>query len=237
MTFEVLPAIDVAGGRLARYTPAGPEPVQTHGGDPIVAARVCVDAGVRWIHVVDMDLAFLGEARNLDVLRSIVALGVRVQAAGAIASDEEIEEALDAGASRVVLGSAALTDIAAVAASIERFGDRLAVGIEVDGERIRARGRRTTDLPLANTLGSAVAAGATRFVLTAVPRVSTLTGPDLGALAGIVAWKRPVIAAGGIATLDDLIAVRDAGAEGAIVGRAALEGGLDLANTIASLSR
>ena len=236
MTFEVLPAIDVAGGRLARYTLAGPEPAGAHGGDPIVAARACVNAGARWIHVVDMDLAFLGEARNLDVLRSIVALGASVQAAGAIASDVEIEAALDAGAARVVLGSAALVDMAAAAASIDRFGDRLAVGIEVEGDRIRARGRRTTDLPLAGTLGSAVAAGATRFVLTAVSRVSTLTGPDLGALASVVACKRPVIAAGGIASLEDLIVVRDAGAEGAIVGRAALEGGLDLANTIASLS-
>jgi phosphoribosylformimino-5-aminoimidazole carboxamide ribonucleotide (ProFAR) isomerase len=236
MTFEVLPAIDVAGGRLVRYTPAGPEPVEAHGGDPIVAARACVDSGARWIHVVDMDLAFLRTARNLDVLGSIAALGASVQAAGAIASDGEIEAALDAGAARVVLGSAALADMAAATASIGRFGDRLAVGIEVDGERIRARGRRTTDLPLADTLGSAVAAGATRFVLTAVPRVSTLTGPDLGALAGVLTCERPVIAAGGIATLDDLIAVRDAGAEGAIVGRAALEGALDLAAAIAAFS-
>jgi phosphoribosylformimino-5-aminoimidazole carboxamide ribonucleotide (ProFAR) isomerase len=236
MTFEVLPAIDVAGGRLARYTPAGPEPVEAYGGDPIVAARACVDAGARWVHVVDMDLAFLGVARNLDVLRSIVALGARVQAAGAITSDGEIEAALHAGAERIVLGSAALIDMAVAAASIGRFGDRLAVGIEVDDERIRARGRWTTDLPLADTLRSAVAAGATRFVLTAVPRVSTLTGPDLGALASVIACERPVIVAGGIATLDDLIAVRDAGAEGAIVGRAALEGGLDLASAIASLS-
>ena len=236
MTFDVLPAIDVAGGRLARYTPGGPEPVQAHGGDPIVAAQACVEAGAAWIHVVDMDLAFLGEARNLDVLRSIVALGVQVQAAGAIASDAEIEAALEAGASRVVLGSAALADMAVASRAIERFGDRLAVGIEVDGERIRARGRQAIDLPLADTLGSAVAAGATRFVLTAVPRVSTMKGPDLGALAGVVALERPVIAAGGIATADDLMAVRDAGAEGAIVGRAALEGGLDLAKAFASFS-
>lgn len=235
MTFEVLPAIDVAGGRLARYTPGGPAPIQAHGGDPIVAARACMDAGARWIHVVDMDLAFSGEARNLDVLRSIVALGARVQAAGAIVSDAEIEAALEAGAARVVLGSAALADMGAAAGSIGQFGQRLAVGIEVDGERIRARGRRPTDLPLTDTLGSVVAAGVSRFVLTAVPRVSTLEGPDLGALAGMVAFGRPVIIAGGLATTDDLVAVRNAGAEGAIVGRAALEGGLDLAKAIATL--
>ncbi len=236
MALEIFPAIDLVGGRLARYTSAGPEPVEAHGGDPVVAARSCIDAGARWIHVVDMDLAFSGEARNLEVLRSIVALGVHVQAAGAIASDAEIEAALDAGAARVVLGSAGLADMTSAAASIGRFGDLLAVGIEADGERIRARGRQTADLPLADTLASAVAAGAKRFVLTAVPRVSTLTGPDLGALAGVLAHKRPVVVAGGIATLEDLVALRGAGAEGAIVGRAALEGELDLANAIASLS-
>jgi phosphoribosylformimino-5-aminoimidazole carboxamide ribonucleotide (ProFAR) isomerase len=236
MAFEVLPAIDVAGGRLARYTPAGPEPVEAYNGDPIVAAQAFADAGARWIHVVDMDLAFSGEARSLEVLRSIAALGVRVQAAGAIASDVEIQAALDAGCARVVLGSAALADMAAASASIGRFGDLLAVGIEVDGDRVRARGRRTTDLPLAGVLRSATAAGATRFVVTAVSRVSTLTGPELEALAGVLVCERPVIAAGGIATLDDLVALRDAGAEGAIVGRAALEGGLDLRNAIASLS-
>jgi phosphoribosyl isomerase A len=235
MAFQVLPAIDVAGGRLVRYTSAGPEPVEAHGGDPIVAAKAFMAAGARWIHVVDMDLAFVGVARNLDVLGSIAALGVSVQAAGAIASDGEIVAALEAGAVRVVLGSAALTDMATAVSSIERFDDRLAVGIEVVGERIRARGRRTTDLPLGETLGWAVAAGATRFVLTAVPRVSTLSGPDLEALPVVIGCKLPVIAAGGIATFDDLQALRDAGAEGAIVGRAALEGGLDLADAITSL--
>ena len=115
MAFEILPAIDVAGGRLARYSPAGPEPVDVHNGDPIVAARAFVDAGARWIHVVDMDLAFLGEARNLDVLRSMVALGVHVQAAGAIVSDGGIQASLDAGVARVVLGSAALADMTSAA--------------------------------------------------------------------------------------------------------------------------
>ena len=236
MTFEVIPAIDVANGRLARYTQAGPVPTEAHDGDPITAARMYVDGGVRWIHFVDMDLAFSGAARNLDVLRSIATLDVRVQAAGAIASDEEVQAALGAGATRVVLGSAALADMTAAAASIGRFGHRLAVGIEADGDRIRARGKSTTDLSLIDTLRSAMAAGATRFVLTAVPRVSTLAGPDLDALAGVVGCRLPVIAAGGISTLEDLVAVRDAGAEGAIVGRAALDGELDLADAVASLS-
>lgn len=235
MAFEVIPAIDVAGGRLARYSAAGPLPVGAHGGDPLEAARACTTAGARWLHVVDMDLAFSGEPLNLGVLRSIVAAGARVQAAGAIVEDVEIAAALEAGAARVVLGSAALADLDGASRLIERYGERLAIGIEVDGDRIRARGRRTTDLPLSETLRAAAAAGARRFVVTSVPRVATMAGPDLGVLTSAVGLGLPVIAAGGIASVDDLVALRDAGAEGAIVGRAALEGGLDLAIAIATV--
>ena len=84
MAFEVIPAIDVAGGRLARLSAEGTVPVEAYGGDPVAAARACLEAGARLLHVVDLDLAFTGEPRNADVLRAIVALGARVQAAGAI---------------------------------------------------------------------------------------------------------------------------------------------------------
>ena len=236
MAFDVIPAIDVAAGRLARFSPAGPVPVQAHGGDPVTAALMCREAGAKWIHLVDLDLAFSGESRNLDVLRAVVELGGRVQAAGGIADDDGVASALAAGAARVVLGSAALTDAHRARRLIARYGDELAVGIEADGDRIRARGYRTTDLPLIETLDAAAAAGATRFVVTAVPRVATLAGPDLAAVAAAVRIGRPVIASGGMASIADLQTARDAGAEGAIVGRAVLEGGLDLAAAIASLT-
>ena len=192
MAFEVIPAIDVAGGRLARLTSEGPVPLDAHGGDPIAAARACLDAGARLLHVVDLDLAFTGEPRNADVLRAIVTLGARVQAAGAIVEDPEIAAVLEAGAERVVLGSAALNRLDETARLIERYGDRLVVGIEVDRDRIRARGRRTTDLPLHRTLSAVRSAGAARVVVTSVRRVSTMTGPDVGALAVAVRLGLPV---------------------------------------------
>ncbi|MGZ8618243.1 MAG: 1-(5-phosphoribosyl)-5-[(5-phosphoribosylamino)methylideneamino]imidazole-4-carboxamide isomerase [Actinomycetota bacterium] len=236
MAFQVIPAIDLAGGGLARLSAQGPVPLEAHGGDPIAAASACLAAGARLLHVVDLDLAFSGEPGNADVLRAIVALGAGVQAAGAIVEDRQISAVLEAGARRVVLGSAALLDLDEAARLIERYGDRLVIGIEVDRDRIRARGRRTTDLPLLQTLSAVYAAGAARIVITSVRRVSTMSGPDVGALAIAVRLGLPSIAAGGIASIDDLEAVRDAGAEGAIVGRAALEGRLDLTRAIASVT-
>lgn len=108
----MIPAIDVAGGRLARLSPDGPIAIEAYGGDPVAAAGACLEAGAAFVHVVDMDLAFTGEARNTGVLRSIAGLGAHVQAAGAIVADGEIAAALDAGSERVVLGSGALHDLA-----------------------------------------------------------------------------------------------------------------------------
>lgn len=235
MAFEVIPAIDVAGGRLARLSADGPVPLEAYDGDPIAAARACLAAGAHLLHVVDMDLAFSGERRNAATLRAIVALGARVQAAGAIVDDRQIDAALHTGCERVVLGSGALIDLEETERLIERYGERLVIGIEVEGDRIRARGRRSTDLPLTETLSAVHAAGAARALITIVRRVSTMSGPDVAAIAIAVSLGLPAIAAGGIASVDDLVAVRGAGADGAIVGRAALEGRLDLARAIASV--
>jgi len=234
VAFEVIPAIDIAGGRLARLSADGPVPHEAHGGDPIAAARACLAAGARLLHVVDLDLAFTGEPKNMDALRAIVELGGAVQAAGAIVEDGRVAAAIEAGARRVVLGSAALDDLEETRRLIERYGDRLVIGMEVDGERIRARGRRTTDLPLAETLSAVHGAGVALIAITSVRRVSTMTGPDVEALSIAVRLGMASIVGGGIRSIDDLVAVKDAGAEGAIVGRAALEGRLDLERAIAS---
>ncbi len=184
-----------------------------------------------------MDLAFTGEARNTGVLRSIAGLGARVQAAGAIVADGEIAAALDAGSERVVLGSAALHDLAEAGRLIERYGERLVVGIEVEGDRIRARGRRSTDLPLRETLEAVHASGAARCLITGVARVSSLTGPDVHALALAVRLGLPRDRRGRD-RLDRRPGRRcgTAGAEAAVVGRAALEGSLDLSAAIASVA-
>jgi phosphoribosylformimino-5-aminoimidazole carboxamide ribonucleotide (ProFAR) isomerase len=228
MGFEVIPAIDVAGGRLASYSPGGPVPASAFEGDPLAAAAAYAAAGARWVHVVDMDLAFGGLARNLDVVHAIAALGVRVQASGGIGTIDQASAALEAGAHRVVLGSAALVDEAVVVEAVASLAERLIVGIEVDDGRIRPRGANGVDLPLLETLGWLVAGGARVFLVTAVARVGSLDGPDVSVVERVVRAGRPVIAAGGIASMQDLASLRAAGAVGAVVGRAALEGGIEL---------
>jgi len=228
VTFEILVAVDVSRGVLARATSSGVERVDAFGGDPIAAARSAIEAGVRWIHVVDLDRAMTGMGRNLETVRAVAGLGCRVQASGGIVSSDVIEDVLAAGAERAVLGSAALGDLERSGELIAVFGERLAIGVEARGDRIRARGPRETDLPLGETVDALVAADAVRFVVTAVPRVGSLSGPNIDQVRRVAATGRPVIAAGGIGSLADLGLVREAGAEGAIVGRAALEGALDV---------
>jgi phosphoribosylformimino-5-aminoimidazole carboxamide ribonucleotide (ProFAR) isomerase len=233
MGFEVIPAIDVADGRLAVSTSDGPAPVGAFGGDPLAAARSFAAAGFRWVHVVDLDLAFHGEPRNVEVVRSVAASGLRVQASGGIRRLEEANTMLAAGARRVVLGSGALADEAATVDLLRTLAERVVVGIEVDEGRIRSRGAHPVDLPLSETLGWLVAAGAPAFLVTSVAHVGRLQGPDATSVKRVVRAGRPVFAAGGIATLGDLKGLRRAGAAGAVVGRAALEGGIDLTEALA----
>lgn len=231
--FEVMPAIDVCGGVLARFTSDGPRPVEAFGGDPVAAAEAAVAAGATWIHVVDMDLALGGEARNLEIVAAIASLPVAVQAAGGVRTADQVRDLSEAGATRVVLGSAVLADELATTTLLSAEGPRLVVGIEVDGGRIRSRGRDRVDLPLMETLGWVVSVGAPELLVTSIARVGERAGPDLELLARVVRAGRPVLVAGGIATIADLHDLRAAGAAGAIVGTAALEGSLDLGDAIA----
>jgi phosphoribosylformimino-5-aminoimidazole carboxamide ribonucleotide (ProFAR) isomerase len=235
MTFTVLPAIDVRGGRLARLARGAIEPVQDLAGDPAAAAAAYAAAGATWIHLVDLDLAFEGRLGAAPLVAALAGRGLRVQASGGVRDATAVETLLESGAERVVLGSGALGDPGATAAAIDRFGPRLWVGIEADGERIRSRGADPVDLPLVPTLGWLTTAGAAGFVATAVAKVSALGGPDTDLVRRVVRSGRPVAAGGGIATLADLRAVRAAGAVAAIVGRAALEGTLDLREAIERL--
>jgi phosphoribosylformimino-5-aminoimidazole carboxamide ribotide isomerase len=235
--FEVIPAIDVHGGALVSFGQVGPRPVPAHGGSPEAAAEAAVASGARWIHVVDVDLAVEGALRNLDVLARIASMPVSVQAAGGVREAAEVVALLQAGASRVVLGSAALRDRRHAAALISREGERLALGIEVDEGRVRSRGREPVDLPLMETVGWVVAAGASSLLVTSVRRVGGRTGPDLELVEQVVRAGRPVLAAGGIASVEDLLDLRAAGAAGAVVGTAVHDGSLDLVTAIAELSQ
>jgi phosphoribosylformimino-5-aminoimidazole carboxamide ribotide isomerase len=236
LVFEVIPAIDVAGGTLMHLTPEGRVPIDAYEGDPLTAAAAMVEAGASWLHVVDMDLAFEGEPRNLDVVAAIASLPVHVQAGGGVRSRVEVDALRSAGAARVVLGSGALADEALTRALVESQGPSLVVGIEVgDGGDIRSRGRDPVELPLMETLGWLVVAGAPAFLVTAVARVGSSVGPDVEVVERVVRAGRPVLAAGGVRSINDLRALRAAGATGAVVGRAALEGTLDVAEARAVL--
>jgi phosphoribosylanthranilate isomerase len=232
VTFEVIPAIDVAGRRLALFTPEGPRPTEAFGGDPLAAAHTYRDAGARWIHVVDLDLAFGGAFGNLDIVSAVAGTGLAVQASGGIATGTAAAAALAAGASRVVLGSGTLLDEDEAARAIVSLGERAVVGIEVHEGRIRPRGLDVGDLPLVETLGWVSALGAVRFLVTAVARVGGRAGPDLDVVRRVGRSGRPTYVAGGIATLGHLRDVRATGASGAVVGRAVLEGELDLAQAL-----
>ncbi|HSJ49746.1 MAG TPA: HisA/HisF-related TIM barrel protein [Actinomycetota bacterium] len=236
MTFEVIPAIDAAGGRLVRMSRDGATPVEAFGGDPIAAAEAFVRAGARRLHVVDVDLAVTGEVRNLDLVRSIASLGVPVQASGGVSTAAQAELLLAAGAGRVVLGSAALADRTGTERALAQLGERLCVGLEADGPTLRPRGGGR-ELPLWDTLAWLGGLDVPRYLLTEVGRVGGSAGPDLDGIRAIASrTERPVLAAGGIRSVGDLLAVARLGGtvEGAVVGRAFHEG-LDLSDVLASI--
>jgi phosphoribosylformimino-5-aminoimidazole carboxamide ribonucleotide (ProFAR) isomerase len=234
MPFLLIPAIDVAAGRLAVSTPDGPRSVDVFGGDPLTAARAYVRAGARRVHVVDMDLAYRLAPANPGVVAAIRRAhpDIGIQASGGIDAWEIARPFLDAGADRVVLGSVALNDVARARALLAGHADRMTIGLEVEGGRIRPRGPAGGDLDLRETLEWLLAAGAPAFLVTCVARVGGLAGPDVEIVRRITQTGRPTFAAGGIRSIADLVALRDAGAAGAVVGRAALEGDLDLADAL-----
>ena len=178
MGFEVIPAVDVFAGRLARLSDGTVLFVDAFGGDPIAAARSFADAGARWIHVVDMDLALDGEFRNLEVVAGIAGIGVSVQTSGGIAGLAEVERALAAGSRRVVLGSSALFDRPAAEALLARHRDALAVGIEADRDTIRTRAGREVPLSLPGTLAWLTGLDVARYVHTSLGRVGGLMASE-----------------------------------------------------------
>ena len=226
MGLEVIPGLDLSGGRLVRITPQGPEPVDAFGGDPVAAATAFVEAGARHLHVVDVDLAASGSVGAADAIAALSALGVPVQASGGVRNGEQADALLAAGAARVVLGSAGLADREGTRALVERLGDALVVGVEGDGPAIRPRGTRE-ELPMWDTVVWLATVPVRRFLFTEVGRVGGLAGPDLDGMWAFAGHSAaPVMVAGGIRGVEDLRSIAALGGpiEGAIVGRALYEG-------------
>lgn len=230
----VIPAIDLLDGKPVRLRQGDYARVIDVAGTPLELATAFVDAGAQWLHVVDLDGARSGGWRNLDLIAEIAAsISVPVQTGGGARDAGQIEAALARGVRRVIVGTAAVEAPGQAAAWCAAYGDRLAIGLDARGGRLMARGWTAQSPVRTLTLATALAAaGASSFVYTDVRRDGTLGGIDVDGLSGLLGLGVPVLVAGGVATYRDLERLRDAGAAGAIVGRAFLEGRLDLGHAI-----
>ncbi|NLE97300.1 MAG: bifunctional 1-(5-phosphoribosyl)-5-((5-phosphoribosylamino)methylideneamino)imidazole-4-carboxamide isomerase/phosphoribosylanthranilate isomerase PriA [Propionibacterium sp.] len=233
---ELLPAVDVQGGQAVQLV-QGVAGTEKTFGDPLAAARRWQDAGSSWIHLVDLDAAF-GRGSNGELLASIVdALDIDVEMSGGIRDDASLEAALATGCRRVNIGTAALEHPEWCEEIIQEFGDRIAIGLDVRGDNLAARGWTTEGGPWPETVDRLAAAGCERFVVTDVEADGMLTGPNFELL-GQVAERsgRKVIASGGIASLEHLRRLRGlvhTGVEGAIVGTALYVGRFTIEEALA----
>ncbi|HEY0560522.1 MAG TPA: bifunctional 1-(5-phosphoribosyl)-5-((5-phosphoribosylamino)methylideneamino)imidazole-4-carboxamide isomerase/phosphoribosylanthranilate isomerase PriA [Frankiaceae bacterium] len=239
MTLELLPAVDVAGGAAVRLV-QGEAGSETNYGDPLEAALDWQRGGAEWVHLVDLDAAF-GRGSNRELLADVVrALDVRVELSGGIRDDASLDAALATGAARVNLGTAALEDPEWVRRAIARVGDRIAVGLDVRGTTLAARGWTQEGGELFDVLARLDADGCARYVVTDVRRDGTLTGPNVELLRQVcAATDRPVVASGGVSSLDDLrvlAGLTGIGVEGAIVGKALYAGAFTLPEGLAAVA-
>ncbi len=238
-TLTLLPAVDVADGQAVRLV-QGAAGTETSYGDPVLAARTWQRAGASWIHLVDLDAAF-GRGSNAELLAQVVgALDVNVEMSGGIRDDASLERALATGCARVNIGTAALEQPEWVRSAIERYGEKIAVGLDVRGTTLAARGWTSEGGELYATLERLDAAGCARYVVTDVRRDGTLRGPNLDLLRGVCArTTAPVIASGGVsslADLRDLASLVPLGVEGAIVGKALYAGAFTLHEALAEVA-
>lgn len=228
MKLELLPAVDVASGKAVRLT-QGEAGSEEDFGHPLEAAQAWIEAGAEWIHLVDLDAAF-GRGDNREVIADVVARsgGVKIELSGGIRDDESLARAIELGARRVNLGTAALEDPEWTARAIAIYGDQIAVGLDVRGTTLAARGWTQEGGDLFEVLARLEEAGCPRYVVTDVTKDGTLKGPNLELLRSVMEkTERPVVASGGIATLDDIAALRELvplGLEGAILGKSLYAG-------------
>jgi phosphoribosyl isomerase A len=227
----LLPAVDVAAGRAVRLV-QGEAGTETGYGDPLEASLAWQDAGASWIHLVDLDAAF-GRGSNAGLLASIVRqVGVAFEVSGGIRDDASLEAALATGCARVVIGTGALENPGWVRSVIARHGERIAVGLDVRGTRLAARGWTAEGGELDEALARLEADGCRRYVVTDILKDGMLRGPNLDLLRRVCArTARPVIASGGVSSIADLEAIaglRPLGVEGAIVGKALYAGAFTL---------
>ena len=228
---ELLPAVDVKDGRAVRLV-QGELAAETAYGNPLEVALEFQAAGAEWLHLVDLDAAF-GRGENSALLAEVVGkLDIKVELSGGIRDDDSLHRALATGCVRVNLGTAALENPEWTARVIAEHGDRIAVGLDVRGHVLAARGWTQEGGDLFETIERLERNGCARYVVTDVTKDGTLKGPNLELLQEVCAvTKKPVVASGGISSLDDIAALSSLngiGVEGAIVGKALYAGAFTL---------
>jgi 1-(5-phosphoribosyl)-5-[(5-phosphoribosylamino)methylideneamino] imidazole-4-carboxamide isomerase/N-(5'phosphoribosyl)anthranilate isomerase len=238
-TLTLLPAVDVAGGQAVRLV-QGAAGTETSYGDPLTAALAWQEAGAQWVHLVDLDAAF-GRGSNAALLAGVIgALDVTVELSGGIRDDASLAAALSTGCRRVVIGTAALEQPEWVRGIIAEHGDRIAVGLDVRGTTLAARGWTAEGGELFEVLDRLNDAGCERYVVTDVAKDGMMAGPNLDLLRRVCArTDRPVIASGGVSSLADLRAIAELtplGVDGAIVGKALYAGAFTLEQALAEVS-
>lgn len=232
--FEIIPAIDVLGGRAVRLAAGQRDAVTLEGGDPVELARRFASEGASRLHLVDLDGAFSGVPSFALVERVSRAGGLPLQVGGGYRTLEAVATALDAGAERVMVGTAALTP-GFLEQAVERFGDSLVVAVDVRDGRVVVEGwTEASELTPGALAQRCAALGVARLLVTSAARDGSLAGPDLALVEDIAPAGIPVLAAGGIASLDDLRALEQRGCEGAVVGSALLAGRFTLAEALAA---
>ena len=228
---ELLPAVDVKDGRAVRLVQGALEKESIYGA-PLEVALEFQAAGAEWLHLVDLDAAF-GRGSNATLLAEVVsALDIKVELSGGIRDDESLKRALATGCTRINLGTAALEDPDWTAKVISQHGDRIAVGLDVRGTTLAARGWTKEGGELFETIERLDRDGCARYIVTDVAKDGTLTGPNLELLKSVcAATKAPVVASGGVSSLADIAAIAalvDLGVEGSIVGKALYAGAFTL---------
>jgi 1-(5-phosphoribosyl)-5-[(5-phosphoribosylamino)methylideneamino] imidazole-4-carboxamide isomerase/N-(5'phosphoribosyl)anthranilate isomerase len=237
--FVLLPAVDVAGGLAVRLV-QGEAGTETSYGSPLDAALQWQEQGAQWLHLVDLDAAF-GRGDNAELIAQVVGkLDIDVELSGGIRDDTSLKAALGTGCRRVNIGTAALEQPDWVRTAIAENGDLVAVGLDVRGTTLSARGWTEDGGELFETLARLDADGCARYVVTDVRRDGTLTGPNLDLLRHVcAATDRPVVASGGVSSLEDLRALarlRDIGVEASIVGKALYAGAFTLPEALAAVA-
>ncbi|GIF05783.1 bifunctional 1-(5-phosphoribosyl)-5-((5-phosphoribosylamino)methylideneamino)imidazole-4-carboxamide isomerase/phosphoribosylanthranilate isomerase PriA [Actinoplanes siamensis] len=239
MTLQLLPAVDVADGQAVRLV-QGAAGSETAYGDPLEAALAWQNDGAEWVHLVDLDAAF-GRGSNAGLLADVVRrLDVKVELSGGIRDDESLTRALATGAQRVNIGTAALEDPQWCDRICGEYGDRVAIGLDVRGRTLSARGWTRDGGDLYEVLARLDKAGASRYVVTDITKDGTMRGPNLDLLREVcAATDKPVIASGGVSTLDDLRALatlEPIGVEGVIAGKALYAGAFTVREALAALA-